>query len=765
MTAAELKAYIRTILVALRTKEQEYVAFDAVIDFITQAITSGIPAWTNALTFNLDGSGAGSFCTHPDTNAKLRFWKTKTDGNIGNQPPTAPLTTENTYWIEVSPSDGSAIKEWAAGIYGAGLVIVYHNHSVDGRGFYLLLDPVRPFNSTNIETEITAGKWALVPAKEISHATAAGTDTYTATLAPAITAYATDLKAYIKFTNANTGPATINLNGLGAKSIVKSGTIALEAGDISSGQILCLVYDGANFQVVGGGGGSGSGMAIEATYADVAALLADQANQDEDKWYLVQDASADSTVDAGWAIYQYLGTTAGNLTDYLKIGEQESLDLTISNASETVKGIVEEATDAEVTAGTATGATGAKLFITPAKLLTWWNAIKAAAIVFTSSLKAKQIAGDYGVLTDAANIAWNANSIGNTGQVTLGGNRTLDAITNPQTGGIYVLRVVQDGTGSRTLAFNAAFTFPNSTTSSLVSAISGVTIFAFFYDGTNFRCILSTGTQKFNELHVINQAGASTKKNALLIDDTGKVTKVAWVEHDTTNQIITETGVDDGTTVLREWKNLSGNLIFRLLNDLHGEFGGTSSFWEVNSAIPDGSAGIIFLASKDIAYRFKDGSSFDYIKLKSTTTGYGRATNIAQKQVNDYGQGFETIRDQVKLVLPNTTAATQHIVKAIAIPAGYGIEVHVHNAYALATNKNAQSCNPFKAIAYNDAGTTTGVNDTITMLRQTATTGGFNINYNDTTDELEIRFLNETGTGRQYDVLVDFSYILYPLPV
>jgi len=40
------------------------------------------------------------------------------------------------------------------------------------------------------------------------------------------------------------------------------------------------------------------------------------------------------------------------------------------NASETTKGIVEEASDAEVTAGTATGATGAKLFVTPAKLAT-----------------------------------------------------------------------------------------------------------------------------------------------------------------------------------------------------------------------------------------------------------------------------------------------------------------------------------------------------------------------------------------------------------
>lgn len=56
------------------------------------------------------------------------------------------------------------------------------------------------------------------------------------------------------------------------------------------------------------------------------------------------------------------------------------------NASETTKGIVEEATDAEVTAGTATGATGAKLFITPAKLATRISSLTTPTTqVFTAS--------------------------------------------------------------------------------------------------------------------------------------------------------------------------------------------------------------------------------------------------------------------------------------------------------------------------------------------------------------------------------------------
>jgi len=59
----------------------------------------------------------------------------------------------------------------------------------------------------------------------------------------------------------------------------------------------------------------------------------------------------------------------------LKVATQKAVKAYVDtggnvNASETTKGIVEEASDAEVTAGTATGATGAKLFVTPAKLAT-----------------------------------------------------------------------------------------------------------------------------------------------------------------------------------------------------------------------------------------------------------------------------------------------------------------------------------------------------------------------------------------------------------
>jgi hypothetical protein len=80
---------------------------------------------------------------------------------------------------------------------------------------------------------------------------ATGTDTYTATYSPALTSYTDGLSVLVRFTNANTGAATLNLNSLGAKSIVKGVSSALVAGDIPAGTTLYLSYDGTNFVIVG----------------------------------------------------------------------------------------------------------------------------------------------------------------------------------------------------------------------------------------------------------------------------------------------------------------------------------------------------------------------------------------------------------------------------------------------------------------------------------------------------------------------------------
>lgn len=82
------------------------------------------------------------------------------------------------------------------------------------------------------------------------YASTSGTDTYTATISPAITSYTTGDQFNINFVNANTGASTLNLNSLGAKSILNSDGSAVTANTLSN--VVPLVYNGTAFQIIGG---------------------------------------------------------------------------------------------------------------------------------------------------------------------------------------------------------------------------------------------------------------------------------------------------------------------------------------------------------------------------------------------------------------------------------------------------------------------------------------------------------------------------------
>jgi hypothetical protein len=71
-------------------------------------------------------------------------------------------------------------------------------------------------------------------------------------------------------------------------------------------------------------------------------------------------------------------------------------------------------------------------------------------------------AADYVALTDAATVAVDM-SLGFNFTLTLGGNRTLGAPTNMKAGQTGLIEITQDGTGTRTLAYNAAWRFANAT--------------------------------------------------------------------------------------------------------------------------------------------------------------------------------------------------------------------------------------------------------------------------------------------------------------
>lgn len=74
-------------------------------------------------------------------------------------------------------------------------------------------------------------------------------DAYVIAPSPAITAYAAGQQFIMNAANTNTGASTVNVNGLGAKSIVNANNEALSRNEIVSGRTYILTYDGTAFQL------------------------------------------------------------------------------------------------------------------------------------------------------------------------------------------------------------------------------------------------------------------------------------------------------------------------------------------------------------------------------------------------------------------------------------------------------------------------------------------------------------------------------------
>jgi hypothetical protein len=97
-----------------------------------------------------------------------------------------------------------------------------------------------------------------------------------------------------------------------------------------------------------------------------------------------------------------------------------------------------------------------------------------------------QSAGKWFALTDAATIAVDINA-SDFFFVTLAGNRTLGAPTNAPAAGTLqaarkLFRIRQDGTGTRTLVYNAAYRFPDALAPTLSTGAGKSDYLAFIWN-------------------------------------------------------------------------------------------------------------------------------------------------------------------------------------------------------------------------------------------------------------------------------------------
>ena len=306
-----------------------------------------------------------------------------------------------------------------------------------------------------------------------------GADTLTASPSPAIPAYALGQRFSFKIAETNTGAVTLDINALGAKAVVKAAGAALDAGDLTAGDVAEVVYDGEQFQLVAVSVGPSALRDIGTAAGNLVALDGDGlvpasvipsgvlAKTDD---YTVTSADVRKTLlcDASSAAFTVtlpdLGSDdAGFTLGVMKTDSSANLVSVDGDGSDTING------GTSVVLGRQHEAVELR-----------WDG--SAWRIFADAAEP-----DLSTLTDAATIAWNAGAHP-MATVTLAGNRTLGAPTGAVEGGIYVLRVVQDGTGSRTLSFSSTgYEFGDVGTPNLSTDADAFDLLPFLYAGGKMR--------------------------------------------------------------------------------------------------------------------------------------------------------------------------------------------------------------------------------------------------------------------------------------
>ena len=88
-------------------------------------------------------------------------------------------------------------------------------------------------------------------------------------------------------------------------------------------------------------------------------------------------------------------------------------------------------------------------------------------------------------LSDGSTVSWNSLTQP-VAKVTLGGNRTLANASGGVAGQFISLLIIQDGTGSRTLTWNAAYEFASDTAPTLTTTAAKGDLFVFRYNGSKW---------------------------------------------------------------------------------------------------------------------------------------------------------------------------------------------------------------------------------------------------------------------------------------
>lgn len=284
-------------------------------------------------------------------------------------------------------------------------------------------------------------------------------NTITAALAPALTAYVVGTPMRIKLANTNSsGTVTVNVNGLGALTVIAPGGSAPAIGALASGTIATFTYDG--------------------TYAQVSSGLASTSVVGTQIYMGTSGGAANvQTFTPSPSISSY---TSGSIEYVGVAGYTNTGALTVNVSGIGAVNVYKDSPSGAVALAGGEWVVGNIVSMR----------YNGSQMVFLNPLftpinnvwTGQQTPGSQ-TLTDGSSIAWNAN-LGQVAYVTTAAARTFASPSGLITSTSYRLEIY---TGGYTPAWNSIFKFPAS--GGVPTGLSGTCIFDFFYDGTYLNCI------------------------------------------------------------------------------------------------------------------------------------------------------------------------------------------------------------------------------------------------------------------------------------
>lgn len=125
--------------------------------------------------------------------------------------------------------------------------------TLDGQNAPSAALPMATYNHTNVGNATARNQYLTMGQYQdnggVYFNSSGSANAYVLSLSPAIQNYTAGQEFVFNANFANTGSATIDVSGLGAKTLQYAG-LNLVGGEIDSGQIVKIVYDGTNFQIL-----------------------------------------------------------------------------------------------------------------------------------------------------------------------------------------------------------------------------------------------------------------------------------------------------------------------------------------------------------------------------------------------------------------------------------------------------------------------------------------------------------------------------------